>query len=242
LAISPDATRPASLSITFLGFALAAFALFGVAEMHTPSPLIQLSLIRGSRLIAGLASTALVSSVVMATLVVGPFYLARGEGLNAAATGMVMSVGPAIAALGGFPAGWLVDRRGPFAAIVASLAALMLGTILMTSLPHIWGVGGYVAALVVLTASYALFQAANNTAVMNAAGAGERGVTSALLGLSRNLGLITGASAMGAIFAWASGATSGGNGAQAGLAATFGVAALLAAVALGATLLGWQRG
>jgi len=42
---------------------------------------------------------------------------------------------------------------------------------------------------------------------MTEAGPRQRGVISGLLNLSRNLGLITGASAMGAVFALASGAS-----------------------------------
>ncbi|MNR42200.1 hypothetical protein D3C85_1606870 [compost metagenome] len=64
------------------------------------------------------------------------------------------------------------------------------------------GVLGYVVPLVLLTAGYALFQAANNTAVMADIAPDQRGVMSGVLGLSRNLGLITGASVMGAVFAF----------------------------------------
>ena len=46
-----------------------------------------------------------------------------------------------------------------------------------------------------------LFQAANNTAVMSDIQATRRGTVSGLLNLSRNLGLIFGASALGAVFA-----------------------------------------
>jgi len=73
-------------------------------------------------------------------------------------------------------------------------------------LPETLGVGGYIAPIVVVTGFYALFQTANNTAVMTAAGPDQRGIVSGMLNLSRNLGLITGASAMGAVFALASGA------------------------------------
>ena len=95
--------------------------------------------------------------------------------------------------------------------------------------------GGYVSALAVITTGYALFQAANNTAVMKGVAADQRGLTGALLGLSRNLGLITGASAMGAIFSW----TSQGiallrldGGGQAGMELTFVSATALAGLAL----------
>ena len=42
---------------------------------------------------ASLAMSALVSTVLMATLVVGPFYLSGALGLGAAVVGIVLSVG-----------------------------------------------------------------------------------------------------------------------------------------------------
>ena len=59
--------------------------------------------------------------------------------------------------------------------------------------------------MTVIADSYALFQAANNTGLMATVSQDQRGVVSALLGLARNLGLITGAAVMGAVFALATG-------------------------------------
>ena len=72
-------------------------------------------------------------------------------------------------------------------------------------MPASLGIAGYVAPLVFVTAGYALFQAANNTAVMTDIRPDQRGVMSGMLNLSRNLGLITGAAVMGAVFARAVG-------------------------------------
>jgi hypothetical protein len=47
------------------------------------------------------------------------------------------------------------------------------------------------------------FQVATNTAVMIDVAVARRGLISAILNLSRNLGLLTGAAAMGAVFAQA---------------------------------------
>ena len=101
-----------------------------------------------------------------------------------------------------------------------------------------WGAAGYGGALALITAGYATFQSANNTAVMASATADQRGVVSGLLNLSRNLGLITGASAMGAVFSFGAStnlvATAGAQQLTAGLRLTFLVAAAL--VALGGVL------
>ena len=83
---------------------------------------------------------------------------------------------------------------------------------------------------------YAFFQAANNTAVMTMVEPTRQGVASGMLNLSRNLGLITGASVMGALFAHgsaASDATTGGPEAVvAGMRATFVVGATLIVIAI----------
>ncbi len=60
-----------------------------------PRRSIRLTMFRDPALSAGLAMSTLVSTVLMATLVVGPFYLAQGLGLDAAMVGAVLSVGSA---------------------------------------------------------------------------------------------------------------------------------------------------
>ncbi|HQY30073.1 MAG TPA: hypothetical protein PK691_02245, partial [Thermomicrobiales bacterium] len=82
----------------------------------------------------------------------------------------------------------------------------------------------------------ASFQTANNTATLRGIAADQRGVISGLLNLSRSLGLITGASLMGAIFAAASGAldvkSAQPEQLARGLHTTFAVASVLIGMAL----------
>ncbi len=220
------------------------FAAFVLTETRAPAPLVRLGLLRERVLGTGLASLMLVSAIVMATLVVGPFYLGGALGLDPVGTGMVMSVGPAVAAMTGVPAGRLVDRLGSFPVIVAGLLSVMTGCLMLTALPGLFGIGGYTAGLVVVTFGYAMFQAANMTAIMQRTASGHRGVVSALVGLSRNMGLIFGASAMAALYAAGPRLAevigfSAGEGS--GLSFTFTVAAGVAGVALGAALWG-QKG
>ncbi|MEO8523766.1 MAG: MFS transporter [Caldimonas sp.] len=210
--------------------------LFVRTEARAASPLIRLTMFRDPLLSASLTMSALVSTVMMATLVVGPFYLARALGLAPALVGVVMSAGPVIAALTGVPAGRGVDRFGAHRMSVGGLVGMVLGCSALCLAPATSGIAGYVIPSVVLTASYALFQAANNTAVMTDVSTGQRGVISAMLNLARNLGLITGASVMGAVFALASRAadftTARPESVAVGMRVTFGVAAALVVVAL----------
>lgn len=182
--------------------AVAAIGLCGFlrTEARAASPLVPLQRLRDPALAAGLAMNALVSAVMMATLVVGPFHLSGALGLGAAAVGALMSVGPVASAFSGVPAGRLVDRLGARRMAQLGLAAMALGCGLIAALPASLGAMAYVGPLLIVTPGYALFQAANNTAVMADVAATQRGVVSGLLTLSRNLGLITGASAMAAVF------------------------------------------
>jgi MFS family permease len=154
-----------------------------------------------------------------------------------------MSIGPIISALSGVPAGRLVDRWGaPFMAITG-LIAMATGSFALSALsalsalPALFGVAGYLAAIAILTPGYQLFQAANNTAVMLDVSAYQRGLVSGLLSLSRNVGLITGAAVMGALFAFASMTTditaAPPQAIAGGMQVTFAAAGLLMVFALG---------
>jgi MFS family permease len=229
---------PANMSL--LVAASVGAGLFVLAESRTASPLIRLAMFQNPTLSSGFVMSILVTTVVMATLVVGPFYLSGALGLDTAHVGLVMSSGPVVAALTGAPAGRLVDRFGAFQVSILGLVVMVIGSTLLPMLPIGLGVAGYIAPLVLITVGYALFQAANNTAVMTTSQPHQRGVISGMLNLSRNLGLITGASVMGAVFAFAAGTTNiltaPALSVVAGMRLTFTVAAglLVLALAIGA--------
>ncbi|AWI76235.1 MFS transporter [Parazoarcus communis] len=223
-------------TLGLLLIAATGICLFVRVESKTAFPLLQLELFRSRSLSSSLATSAIVSTVMMSTLVVGPFYLARALGLGAASVGLVMSVGPLVAALTAAPAGRIADRFGAQGVSSLGLIGMASGSLALSIVPFTLGIPGYITPLVVITASYALFQTANNTSVMKDAGPNQRGVVSAVLNLARNLGLITGASVMGAVFALASGSaditTASPASVALGMRLTFAVAALLLAAAL----------
>jgi EmrB/QacA subfamily drug resistance transporter len=224
------------INIFLLIAAGAGGALFLVGQKRAASPLIQPALLRDRMLRSSLAASALVSTVMMSTLVVGPFYLSRSLGLEAALVGLVLSVGPIAAALGAIPAGRIADRFGSRKMTVVGLIGIASGALTLSLTPMTLGVAGYIAPMIVVTLGYAQFQTANNTQVMNGVEKDQRGVVSAMLNLSRNLGLITGASFMGAVFSFASGGSAVGTAGREAVAVamrtTFAVATLLILIAL----------
>jgi MFS family permease len=200
-------------------------------------------LLREPGLAAGLTMTLLVAMVIMATLVVGPFHLARGLGLGTAQVGFVMSVGPLVAAMMGVPAGRLTDRHGSARVTRLGLMAMLVGCVALAVMPVSLGVAGYVGAVGFITAGYALFQASNNTAIMSAVDGGRRGVVAGMLSLARNLGLMAGVGGMGVVFEIGAGTGDvGGAAAEAVVRGMRGVFLVGAAIVLfGAVLAGVRR-
>ncbi|MDO8290536.1 MAG: MFS transporter [Parvibaculum sp.] len=236
LAMTTGHGRFSQINAVLLLAAVFGLGLFVLAETRTTSPLIRLMMFRNPVLSASLIMNILVSTVMMATLVVGPFYLSHALGLQAAMIGLTLSVGPLVAALSGIPAGHFVDRIGAQRMVVVGLCAITTGSLLLFMLPLQSGIAGYVAPIATITAGYALFQTANNTTIMSNTGPDQRGAAAGLLSLSRNIGLITGAAAMGAVFALASSTadimTAGPEAVATGMQRTFAVAAALTGIAL----------
>jgi MFS family permease len=187
-----------------LCFALVYRVLPDSGRAPAPAALRMSALLRPG-LLPRLVANLCVAATMMATLVVGPFYLGFALGLGTAATGIVMTVGPVISIASGVPSGRLVDAWGAPRVILAGLGALVSGAVALVLLPMVWGLWGYLVAIAILTPGYQLFQAANNTAIMADVAQAERGVVSGLLGLFRNLGLVAGASGLGAVFALGAG-------------------------------------
>ena len=85
--------------------------------------------------------------------------------------------------------------------MVIGLALFTIGAFAMSWVSLSVGVATYIVAILFISVGLAFFQTPNNTAVMADARPEQRGLISGLLALARNLGLITGASLMGALFA-----------------------------------------
>lgn len=224
------------LNMALLVAAALGVGLFALAEARVASPLIRLALFRDPVLRASLAMSVLVTTVVTATLVVGPFYLALALGLDAVMVGLVLSVGPLVAALTGVPAGRMADRLGASRVIMVGLIGMAAGAFMLSMMSAKLGIPGYIVPIVVIIGGYGLFQTANNTAVLMDVHLDQRGVMSGMLNLSRNLGRITGASVMGAVFAFASAttdiSTARPEAVATGMRITFAVAAMLIIFAL----------
>jgi MFS family permease len=121
-------------------------------------------------------------------------------GYSTEKAGLFMMVGPVSMGMISPWAGTLSDRHG--SRLIALLGLLVLaGGCLAVSTLHAGVSGlGYILRIAPIGIGMGLFQAPNNSAIMERAPRNRLGVASGLLGLSRAMGTSTGLPLMGALF------------------------------------------
>ncbi len=210
--------------------ATAILSAFFAVERRSANPMLPPSMLRTSALGIGSLLNLIVGTVMMSTLVVGPFFLSGALGLSTGQIGLVMAAGPVASACTGFIAGRIVDTLGSARMTSVGLAAMVTGAGALALLPGWLGLPGYMVGTVLLAPGYQLFLAANNTAVLGSIDPSRRGIASGTLNLARNIGMVTGASAMGLLYSTAAGSnditTASREALETGLLVTYLVAAL----------------
>ncbi|WP_165423024.1 MFS transporter [Ktedonosporobacter rubrisoli] len=228
--------------------ALCGLGLLFLIERRVKAPLLPVALFRNALLSGSLIMSVLVYTVMMCTILLLPFFLEKVEHLPAQAIDILMAVGPLITATFSVPAGWLADRLGTRIVMILGLLCMVLGCLYMATITLEADIVGFVARIAVINFGLALFQTPNNTTVMEVAQATQRGLASGLLSLARTLGLSTGASLMGAVFAalvmQAAGAVPDINAAPAiafarGIQGTFSLASIFIVAALVLAIVIW---
>lgn len=214
-------------TVTLLMLGVAGAVAFARHERRTAYPLVGLAELRRLRLLPQLGSAFAAATVMIAYAVLAPLLLALGLGLDPWALGLMLAVSPVAAMVTGWPAGRLVDRRGAGWATLIGLVVISCGAVALALLPSWLGVLGGL----ILAPGNQLFMAGNATLVMTATSAAEQGVAAGLVSLARNLGSVTGASVMVALYTWAADAAGGSPTASAmsGFRAALLVSAVLAA-------------
>lgn len=184
-------------------FGVAALALVGfiIVESRATHPVLPGALLQVRPVGSSTISNLVVGAVMMATLIAAPFYLSGALGLSPLQVGFAMMSGPLVSVVSGVFAGRMVDRHGPGGIVAIGLVGMLIGTLMFTFLPPMFGLVGYLAGAISLAPGYQLFLAGNNTQVLLFAPEKWRGTASGVLSLSRNLGLIAGTSLLGGLFA-----------------------------------------
>lgn len=184
---------------------LAGFAggsvLFVCYEKKVSQPFLNMQLFRNPLLSASLIAAWLVYTVIMATVVLLPFYLTNEGYYTPLQTGLLMSFGPLVTAVLSVFAGKAADKFHARKVMQAGVLIMVAGCLAMSSLRTEQGIFGFLWRIGLIQVGLTFFQTPNNTAVMELATPEQRGLMSGLLSLSRTTGHITGTAVLGAVFA-----------------------------------------
>jgi len=179
--------------------------LFVWVERQASHPLLDLSLFR-NREFTGSVVAALFNYIALFTLILlMPFYFEEGRGLDASHAGMLMTAQPAVMALVAFPAGRASDRLGTRNLCIAGMGLMALGLAALSTMgadsPLLFA--GLFLALAGLGTG--VFISPNSSSLMGSAARHQQGVASAVLAVSRNLGMLIGTASGAGIFLLAGG-------------------------------------
>jgi EmrB/QacA subfamily drug resistance transporter len=204
-----------SLALTFgqrqgfgSGLPLALFAgsaagllAFLFVQTQVDAPILDLKLFLGRAVSGGLLMSCCAFTVIGASSFMMPFLLEVVLRLPIAQVGLLMAISPLTGAVTAPAAGALADRFGPRWVSLIGLALMSCGCLLLSGIGEGTPVWRFALSVIALGTGMGLFNAANNSGVMNAVPRERLGVASALLSLARTFGQSTGVPAAAALFA-----------------------------------------
>jgi predicted MFS family arabinose efflux permease len=168
--------------------ALGFLVLFLWRQLRAPKPLVQLRLLRIPRLSSGVISNGIAHSSMLASSLLIPFLLERGEGLTPTHTQQLMLTQQSSLVVFSLLGGWLYSRRGTPAMGILAISAIATGLAIMGRIGADLPYAGLFPVVALLGAGLGAFTAVNNTAVMASVTADQRGFASGLVETTRQLG------------------------------------------------------
>lgn len=189
-----------SLALTVIGL----FA-FIQLEKRIAHPLINLMIFKNRLITKNLLATVLVYTVIITTVILPPFYLSKAGAYSPLQVGLMMSFGPLLTVALSIYAGKIADKYGARNVMFYAVLTIAIGCFCMSTIAPGENITGYLWRIGIIALGLNFFKTPNNTVVMEAAQADQRGLLSGFLSLSRIVGQITGTTVMGVIFAVLSG-------------------------------------
>lgn len=203
LAITLSESQGLSMTVAFLLIAaVLTAAAFLFVEKKVHSPLIDLKIFANRVISGSLGISVIAYAMIMTINIVLPFFLTDARKLPTFEVGLLMAAGPLSTTIFGPVAGKAAERFGNRPVMIGGLLGFGTGCFLMTTLNPLSSPWGFAARIAFSNGSFAFFQTPNNAAIIASAEPEQRGVISGLLNLVRTLGQTTGASLMGAVFAY----------------------------------------
>jgi DHA2 family multidrug resistance protein-like MFS transporter len=173
---------------TMHAIALGFLVLFLWRQVRTSKPLIQLRLLAIPRLSSGVLANGIAHSSMLATSLLIPFLIERGEGYTPTQTqqlSLAMQVSLIVASLGG---GWLYSRHASPVMGILAIGAIASGLAVLGRVGADLAYAELFPVVALLGAGLGVFTAVNNTAVMATVTPEQRGFASGLVETTRQLG------------------------------------------------------
>jgi MFS family permease len=182
----PDLIGVALLAVGILGLGL-----FGVWELRSSHPVLDLRLFRGNRTFTFSNLAALIN--YSATFGVGfllSLYLQYIKGMNPQQAGLTLIAQPAMQALFSPLTGRLSDRVEPRIVASSGMALTMVGLLTLTRLTADTPISHTVGSLLLLGLGFALFSSPNTNAIMSSVPKRHYGVAAGTQGTMRLIGQV----------------------------------------------------
>jgi nitrate/nitrite transporter NarK len=186
-----------------LAVAVLGFGAFVLVESLVAGPSLDLRVFRNRPFAIGLSMSGLVFVVLGGTGFLLPFYLEIVAGYPTAKVGLLMAVSPVLGGLTAPMGGTLADRLGARRVSLAGLTLLAVGCALLASVGPQISALEFALRVAPIGMGMGLFNAANNSSVLNAVPRERLGIASALLSLMRTLGQTTGVPLLATVFSLA---------------------------------------
>jgi predicted MFS family arabinose efflux permease len=168
--------------------ALGFLVLFLWRQLRTPRPLVKLRLLRIPRLSTGVVANGIAHSSMLATGLIIPFLIERGEGYTPIETQQLLLVQQISLIVASLFGGWLYSRRGTPAIGIVSIGAIASGLAVLGRMGADLPYAALFPVVAILGAGLGVFTAVNNTAVMASVGPDQRGFASGLVETTRQVG------------------------------------------------------
>jgi EmrB/QacA subfamily drug resistance transporter len=198
LAQSRTFLSPAVLGLLAIG--AAGTLLFVAVERRVEQPMLDLSLFSNRLLTINLLTGWMTFFAISGLFILVPFYLENVLGASPRQVGLLIAPAPLLLGLAAPLSGSISDRIGPRRVLVFGLAILVVAYSMMLLLYEDSPLWLIVLVMAPAGLGMGIFQSPNNSAVMGSAPAERLGVTSAMLGITRNTGQLTGISVLGAVW------------------------------------------
>jgi EmrB/QacA subfamily drug resistance transporter len=184
---------PSSAGAAYLLLGIAGIIVFGVVELRSNSPVLDVRLFRENRVFALSNLAALINyGATFAVAFVLTLYLQTVKGLSPLHAGFILVAQPAVQAVLSPWAGKLSDRIEAQVVASVGMGITAIGLFLLaysidydTSLPSI------VAVLALLGLGFAFFSSPNTNAIMSSVEKRYYGVASGMVGTMRSIGMMT---------------------------------------------------